>query len=110
MMVKEHSVSEIIHLPSAGCLPGIPGQHGAGVYVVDWLERTIKRLEDHLAEEEAKQAGALPKPEGVPESTFLPEAIPLLEQPAEAPIPEQPIEEAPTVVEEVPAAPEAANE
>lgn len=124
---------EIIHLPSAGSIPGIPGSHGPGAYVVNWGERTIKRLEDHLAEEEAKkqeeEANQLKEAlaTGVPlEGISLPadgvmrevvlEGVP--EPPAEPspndtvvmPAPEPSEVEAPASEEAQPAAPEEASE
>src|SRR5258708_2498110 len=33
---------ETVTLYGLGALPGIPGEHGAGTYVIDWQERTIR--------------------------------------------------------------------
>ena len=44
---------EIIHLPSAGSIPGFPGLHGPGRYLIDKVERTIARLEDVAPEDVA---------------------------------------------------------
>ena len=38
--MNEH-MQEIVTLYSAGSIPGIPGDHGAGTYLVDWNERSI---------------------------------------------------------------------
>ncbi len=35
-------MSEITILPSAGPIPGIPGDHAPGIYEIDYGERTIK--------------------------------------------------------------------
>lgn len=48
-----------ITLPSAGSLPGIPGSHAPGVYLVDYETRTI-RLKDEPAPVE--EAEAVPAP------------------------------------------------
>ena len=34
-------MSEIITLYAFGAIPGIPGEHGAGTYEVDWEARTL---------------------------------------------------------------------
>lgn len=34
-------MSEIITLYAFGSIPGIPGEHGAGTYEVDWEQRTL---------------------------------------------------------------------
>ena len=34
-------MSEIITLYAFGAIPGIPGEHGAGTYEVDWDARTL---------------------------------------------------------------------
>lgn len=33
---------ELTFLPSAGAIPGIPGEHAAGMYLIDWEARTIR--------------------------------------------------------------------
>lgn len=92
---------ELIHLPSAGSIPGIPGHHGPGVYLVNWAKRTIQRIEDIAREElEGKPVEAAPPdaPAAAPaqESAAEPEATPA---PAEAPA-EPPAEAQPAVLEE----------
>lgn len=34
-------MQQFIYLPVGGAVPGIPGDHGPGTYLVDWTERTI---------------------------------------------------------------------
>src|SRR5690349_14629923 len=114
---------DIIHLPSAGSIPGIPGSHGPGAYVINWAERTLKRLEDVLDEEfnQLKEAPAtgvslegisLPA-DGVEREVTL-EAAPAPESEPEQPPAEPPAEPAPaepsTPEEAQPAAPEEASE
>ena len=69
---------EIIHLPSAGSIPGFPGLHGPGRYLVSLAERTIARLEDVLAESQAnlEQHAAV--------AGVVPTSAPEEPQPAEA--------------------------
>lgn len=51
---------ELITLPSAGALPGIPGEHAAGSYLVDWDARTIRPAQPFDAQPEpAHQTEAL---------------------------------------------------
>lgn len=39
-MPEQQPTTETVTLASAGSIPGIPGQHGPGTYLVDWLKRT----------------------------------------------------------------------
>lgn len=48
-MPEEAPTTEEATLHSAGPIPGIPGSHGPGRYLIDWLTRTITRIEDDLA-------------------------------------------------------------
>jgi hypothetical protein len=36
--------TEEVLLPSAGSIPGIPGSHAPGRYLVNWVERTATRI------------------------------------------------------------------
>jgi len=42
-------MQEELVLHSPGAIPGIPGEHGPGVYLVDYDERTIKPKEASAA-------------------------------------------------------------
>lgn len=37
--------TETVTLPTGGSVPGIPGTHGPGRYIVNWIERTLTPLE-----------------------------------------------------------------
>lgn len=52
---QERSPIEEIVLHSAGSIPGIPGSHGPGRYLVNWLERTISPIVDAVEKEIAKE-------------------------------------------------------
>lgn len=52
-MPDETPTTEEVTLPTGGSLPGIPGTHGPGRYLIDWAARTIRRVEEaieHLVE------------------------------------------------------------
>lgn len=38
---EEKPTTETVALPTGGSIPGIPGDHGPGSYIIDWLARTI---------------------------------------------------------------------
>ena len=48
---------ELITLPSAGALPGIPGEHAAGSYWVDYAARTIRPAQSLDTQPEPLQGG-----------------------------------------------------
>lgn len=59
--------TEEITLPSPGPIPGIPGHHAPGRYLVNWLTREITPIVDaieHVADEikPKKKGGAQPEP------------------------------------------------
>jgi|SRR5580765_3562831 len=41
MQEQEQPTTETVTLHSGGAVPGIPGEHGPGTYLINWLERTI---------------------------------------------------------------------
>lgn len=43
-------MQEEIHLPSAGSIPGIPGSHAPGHYLVDWIARTATPIVEAVEE------------------------------------------------------------
>lgn len=45
-------MEEQIILPSRGCLPGIPGEHAPGIYLVDYDARTM-RVDDTATQQAA---------------------------------------------------------
>lgn len=53
---------ERISLPSAGSIPGIPGSHGAGEYLVDWEARTVRPFEEAPTEQPAPATEVAPEP------------------------------------------------
>lgn len=67
---------ERIYLPSPGSIPGIPGSHGAGDYLVDWDARTVRAFEEAQPEQET---GEQPAP-------VAEEVAPVQEAPAEQPV------------------------
>lgn len=89
--------TELVTLHSAGSIPGIPGEHGVGRYLVHLGERTIKRVEDWLEElarkkpaeteaaaSEAAQTEAAPSaaPEVAPAAELTQEETPALAEDA----------------------------
>lgn len=85
MQEQQQPTTEIVHLPSGGSIPGIPGTHGAGRYVVDWIERTIAPVVDAV-ESAAEHAEEAIHPE---------EPVPAPDAPAESAPPESVGESAP---------------
>lgn len=53
---QEKSSLEEVTLHSAGAIPGIPGSHGPGRYLVNWLERTISPIVEAVEKEIAKES------------------------------------------------------
>lgn len=80
MPEEEKPTTETVALPTGGSVPGIPGSHGPGTYLIDWIERTITpvvtAVETEVAHiEEAIHPAADPaQPE--------PDAVPVEEQSA----------------------------
>lgn len=71
---EEKPAIETITLPTGGAIPGIPGHHGPGAYLVDWLERTatpiihaieaaVERAEQDIQPEAEQPALTEPTPE-----------------------------------------------
>lgn len=54
-------MEEEVYLPSSGYIPGLPGNHGPGWYLVDYVERTIRPRP-------LEQGVSLGQPEGASES------------------------------------------
>lgn len=54
--------TEEITLHTAGSIPGIPGSHGPGRYLVDWIERTITRIEEAITGEPDTPSDPEPAP------------------------------------------------
>lgn len=59
-------MEETISLPTAGAIPGIPGEHAAGIYLINWAERSIRPVAQDMppepepvAEEEPKETQPL---------------------------------------------------
>lgn len=52
-MPEEAKPTEYVTLPTGGSIPGIPGQHGPGRYVIDWIERTLTPVVDAIEAEVA---------------------------------------------------------
>jgi hypothetical protein len=48
---------ELLYLTSPGSLPGLPGEHGAGSYLVDYAARTIRPASESEAAAEAPNPG-----------------------------------------------------
>lgn len=40
-MQEEKPTIEHVTLPTGGSIPGIPGMHAPGRYIINWLERTL---------------------------------------------------------------------
>jgi hypothetical protein len=64
---SENRTTETVALPTGGSIPGIPGSHGPGTYLIDWLARTItpvvQAVEAEIARvEEAIHPSAEPAP------------------------------------------------
>lgn len=49
MQEQEKPTTETVHLPTGGSIPGIPGQHGPGHYIINWIERTLTPVADAVA-------------------------------------------------------------
>lgn len=62
-MQEQLPTAEVITLPSGGSIAGLPGSHGPGTYLVDWLERTIRHIENVLSESAPTQEAVEPTPE-----------------------------------------------
>lgn len=69
---------EIVHLPTGGSIPGIPGTHAPGRYIIDWIKRTLTPVVDIVESEIARveetiehKAASGPVPMQQPE-TFAP--------------------------------------
>lgn len=45
---NEKPTTEIVQLHTAGSVPGIPGSHGPGRYLVNWLTREITPIVDEV--------------------------------------------------------------
>lgn len=90
--------TELVTLHSAGGIPGVPGTHGVGQYLVHLGERTIKRVEDWLAE-------LAEKPDAEPEqpATDAPQAEPPASEPA--PVAKQPSQDDPAPAQDEASAP-----
>jgi len=50
-MPDDTPATETITLTSPGAIPGIPGWHGPGSYIVDWEARTITPVAPETPEE-----------------------------------------------------------
>lgn len=66
--------TQTVSLPSGGSIPGIPGEHGPGTYLIDWINRTIERIENALRPEPISteapvEQPAEPSPEAAPVET-----------------------------------------
>lgn len=44
-MAEDPNIQHVT-LPTGGSIPGIPGTHGAGSYIINWLERSIVPVVD----------------------------------------------------------------
>lgn len=45
-MQEEKPTIEHVTLPTGGSIPGIPGMHAPGRYIINWLERTLTPVVD----------------------------------------------------------------
>jgi hypothetical protein len=69
---------EIISFFASGSLPGIPGEHAPGTYLVDYAARTIRPAQDATSEEipEEVQQGEIPTQEPAQENA-MPDVVPV---------------------------------
>lgn len=93
-MQEQQPATEIIHLPTAGSIPGIPGSHGPGRYIINWVERTIAPLVD-AAESVVEHVEEALHPEESAPAPDAPADVPASEPAPEAAPPEQAGESAP---------------
>lgn len=103
-MSEEPTQPTTVHLPSGGSIPGIPGEHGPGTYLVDWIKRTIQRVED-AAEAVIEHVEEAVHPASPPPADTTPApAEPVAEAPTEqtgiSPAPSEPAGEAAPVEEQ----------
>lgn len=64
---------EQVYLPTGGSVPGIPGSHGPGRYIIDWIERTLTPVVDVIEGEIAHIEEAIhPEPAPAPEVPVAP--------------------------------------
>lgn len=71
---------ETITLYSAGSLPGIPGDHAPGTYLVDYEARTIRPATDETSQETPEQPSENASQESMPDVVPVPD---LQETPAQ---------------------------
>lgn len=79
-MQEQQPSTETVTLATAGPIPGIPGTHGPGTYLVNWLERTItpvvNAVENAIQHVEEMEHPAAPAdaPQSAPEGSEEPAA------------------------------------
>lgn len=77
---------EYVTLPSGGSIPGIPGSHGPGRYIIDWIERTLTPVVDAVEGEIAHIEEAIhPEPAPAPEVPVAPMPTEPVDVPEAAP-------------------------
>lgn len=73
---------ESLTLYSVGSIPGIPGEHAPGNYVVDWQERTIRPAPDETSEEAPTTSEQPPE---TASQDAMPDVVPVADLPQETP-------------------------
>ncbi len=99
MQEEPTNQTETVTLPTGGSIPGIPGTHAPGRYIIDWIERTLTPVVDAVESvvEHVEEAISPAR------KTKQPSA------PAVAPMPTEPVD-VPEIAPNTPAAePEQAN-
>lgn len=76
--MSEEEAKPTVVLPTGGSIPGIPGTHAPGRYIIDWVERTLTPVVDavegeivHVKEAIEHKPASEPVPMQAPE-TFAP--------------------------------------
>lgn len=75
---NEKPTTQIVTLPTGGSIPGIPGSHGPGRYIINWIERTLTPAVDAVEGEIArvKKAAGKTSAASAPESEATPAETP----------------------------------
>lgn len=66
--MTEEERYETVTLHSPGPIAGIPGQHAAGNYTIDWLERTLTPIVEQTEPTPEQSQPAHPPEQPIPET------------------------------------------